>query len=180
MYFFATTNDIQPIIQAIEQDRNLDYYEAGLFDSQVPVLYNSLVSTPTFDQPAAKATVQCRRYIVLSSPSSLQIRTVPQRMGGFKYAVDQLANPESLAIQLGGIYQDGIIVSSSIGTALNSKFATNLIASYRRRFGKEFRKTASGIYIGSEAEKLLRQGWRLVGDANQPKEYDLQKEAAHM
>lgn len=177
MRFFATAGDVQPIIQSIEESKSLAYYEAGLFDSQTQVLYSSLVATPTFDKPVAKAAVHCTRYMVLASPASLRIRTIPQKAGGCKYAVDQLINPESLIIQLGGVHQEGVLISSSIGATLPCRFTTSLTSAYRHRFNKNFRKMTTGIYIGSEAEHLSSQGWRLTDAVNQPQEYDIQKEA---
>lgn len=178
MHFFATSADMMSVITSIENTWQLDYYEAGLFDSSTAVLHHSLLAISTLALPTPNSGVHCTRYLVLDSPSDLQIRTIPQKCGSPKYAIDQLVNPESLIIQLGGIHQDGMLIVSSIGTAHKSTFSTSLLSAYRRCFKKQF-QVINGIFVGREAHMFLNTGWHLVFDVTQPREYDLQKQGPH-
>lgn len=57
-------------------------------------------------------------YLVVKKDILINIREVPQRTGEIKFAIDQMINPNSIELKLGGIYRekDTVIVAGRIAT----------------------------------------------------------------
>ena len=112
------------------------------------------------------------RLIVLQEKSSISIREVVQKNGVVKFAIDTLENKNSVFIQFGGIYQEGILVAGSCGTVFYTEFSLSFFNNFSKELKKKFKKVGS-FYVGKEAEEKLKQGWRLVTNEKSPKEFDL-------
>lgn len=171
MRFFATKQDLLPVIFDLDSKSHFQYCASGLFDSPDIRYYSSLFFVPQLGV-AQRDSTQSSSYLVLGSNKLIQTRAIPQRSGGVKYAIDQLINPNTAVFRLGGIYKAGVLVEGTVGTASKSEYASFTDKLLRKTLAKHFRKLASGCYIGSEAKSLLEQGWRLVQSESQPYEYD--------
>src|SRR5262245_22046120 len=106
--FFGTATDLAAVLARVEAARPLQYAAAGLFDSQgdagpFPSGTDTINTSPDASQSPC--------YLVLPSSERLVHRSVPQRRGGAKYAVDQLANPKSVALRVGGVYRDDCLLA---------------------------------------------------------------------
>ncbi len=89
--FFATRADLEEIITAVEAQRQLAYVRTGLFDEPTFEPVESLLPIPEIGTAQAGSAVQCPAYLVAARPFAPVVRSVPQRRGGTKYAIDQLA-----------------------------------------------------------------------------------------
>lgn len=170
--FFATAIDIEPIVKSIEVSISIKYYEMGLFDSDNDVSYNSIFEISHFGFPKVGDWNRDLRLMAIPREMSLNIRAIPQRIGGTKYAVDPLDNQTSLCFQLGGICKEGVLLGGSCGTAFLNDFSVKVFKDFSTKIKKSFRKIGT-FYVGNEAEEKLKIGWRLVTNEKSPKEYDL-------
>jgi hypothetical protein len=170
LMFFTVLDDIEHILQNIESCIEVRYFKTGLHDSNQ--FCNALTKIP--NQGAAISgdwnRVDC--YLVMKAGQKLNIREVPQRTGETKYTVDQMANPKSIELKLGGIYRDNIIVAGRIATISEDNDSSELYKLFTSKIKREFRKIGS-FYVGRSAEEKLRLGWRLVTNDKSPVEYDL-------
>lgn len=170
--FFATAIDIQSIVNLIESECQIKYYEMGLFDTKPESFYNSVSEISNFCIPKFGDWNKDLRLMGVPKHLSINIREVPQRNGGVKYAIDPLENSISICFQFGGIYEEGIILGGSCGTTFINEFSMQIFNKFSSKLKKEFKKIEN-FYVGNNAEKKLRQGWRLVTNEKLPKEYDL-------
>src|SRR5437762_10434006 len=109
--FFATRDDLLPVLQEVELHHALKYLECGLFgDAERPVFHSSL-ELENLGTAVAGDSNREPTFLVLRSEASLKVREVLQRRGALKYAVDQLNNPESIVLKPGGRYGDSVIIA---------------------------------------------------------------------
>lgn len=171
--FFAVLEDIEPIINKIETDFEIRYYQAGLLDAENVPEYNSALETPGIGVSSGD-WMSDPSYLILLRTETLRVREVPQKKGEIKYAVDQQENKDSVRIKFGGIYRNEpeVLVAGVMDSISNGNFAKELLAGFKKNMKKEF-KLIDMFYVGKEAEKNLAKGWRLVLDQGRSKEFDL-------
>jgi len=173
IFFFATLVDIKPVLEEMESLLAVSYYKTGLFDNRDIEFYKTAFDFPNLGYTLHGDWIGTDSYLVMPKEELLYIRNVPQRAGGTKYAVDQQVNPASVTLNLGGQFlkKQDILVAGKIGTISESAFALD----YFKKFSsmvKRFKRIGS-FYVGPEAEKKLKSGWRLVTDERRDKAYDL-------
>lgn len=170
--FFSTREDIESIMKSIEKKHQVKYFEMGLFDLKPDSCIQSVSDIQTFGYSRTGDWNKDLRLIVLQEETTVSIREVVQRTGDVKFAIDTLENQNSVFIQFGGIYQEGILLAGSCGTVFYNDFSKLFYNDFSKELKKEYKKIGS-FYVGKEAEKKLEQGWRLVTNVRSPKEYDL-------
>jgi len=170
--FFATQEDISSVLRAVEAAHHLQYVEAGLFDESERPVFQGFASVPELGRAQVGDSNLEPIFLVVLKGATPKVRTVPQRRGGNKYAVDQLANPGSVVIRPGGKYDDATLISGMVGTVHHDKTAQMLIQAFSDMLERDFTKVKS-YYVGPEAKKLHSTGMRLTKSLNGPKEFDL-------
>jgi hypothetical protein len=172
--FFSVFTDIEPIIKSIESTHQIHYFETGLFDNKEVNNYNSLFEISNLGFTKYGDWNYDKSFLLLPKQLSLKVREVPQRKGGVKYAVDQLINPASIILQIGGIYseKDNVLVAGKVGTVSEDVFSLEMYKAFHSKIKKEFSKIQE-FYVGKGAQERLKLGWRLVLDEGRKKEYDL-------
>lgn len=172
IFIFSESEDIEPIIKEIESSYPIHYFLAGLFDSDQPVHYSSILQSPNLGYVSNGDWNHNASYLVVPKDKYIKVRSVPQRKGGVKFAIDQMENPESCVLKLSGIYSGEILVGGSLGTISSSDFSIDFMNAFRRLLKKHFDKLGE-FYVGKAARQKLDTGWRLVTNDKSPVEYDL-------
>lgn len=172
--FFTVFEDIEQILIDIETIVDIRYYMAGLFDSENITAYNSIFDSNNVGFTSSGDWNRIDRYMVMKKEIPLYVEAVPQRRGGIKYAVDQEGNPKSIEIKLGGIYteKENVIVAGRASTISQENDSLELYKLFSSKIKKKFKRFGM-FYVGPEAEKKLREGWRLVQNEGFAKGYDL-------
>jgi hypothetical protein len=136
--------------------------------------YDSLFNVPNVGFTLSGDWNRIDNFLVMKKETLLNIETVPQRVGGVKFAVDQLMNQKSVTLKLGGIYKDAenVIVAGRVATVSEDSDSNELYKLFTTKLKKEFKKIGT-FYVGRKAEEKLKMGWRLVTNEKSPKEYDL-------
>ncbi len=124
---FATREDLLELLDSVEALRSIQYVRAGLFSCSSPVAANSARNIEHLGIASSGDQNHEPIFLALNSDSPVNVRLVPQRCGGVKYAVDQIKNPESVVIKTGGEYGSEALISSQIGTATNYTDSLSLI-----------------------------------------------------
>jgi hypothetical protein len=172
--YFATEQDIAPVLRDIDAIGGFKLVLRGLFDEPAPQVFNSLEEIPSPGRVESGDAVHLPQYLVLSAGTSVNVRSVPQRRGGTKYAIDQIKNPDTISFQPGGVWTEGILVRGELGTASHSSRSASLYRLFRKPFRKRFTPIQSCL-VGDQAALLLDQGWRLTHDSGVSTEYDLRR-----
>lgn len=172
-FFFAEWADIEPLIKDAESKMDIHYYLTGSFDNPEIQHYMSFEETPSPGRVSHGDWNHHDDYLIMPRDTEVAIREVPQRKGGIRYLVDQLANSKSVALKIGGIFQEGILVGGRLATGSVNEFSLDFYKLLSTMLKKKFTRIGT-FYVGKNAESRLREGWRLVTDDKSPKEYDLQ------
>jgi len=172
--FFATKSDLEQVLQAVEENRTLEYIPTGLFDTAAVKRVESLRTIPTLGMATVGDSNHETTYLVADHGASVEIRSVPQRQGGVKYAIDQVANPKTIVIRPGGVFQGNCVIVGQLGTASEDKDSLEAYQLFRKEFAARFKKIKS-FYVGEEACTLLDKGWRLTASVKAAVEYDLRR-----
>jgi|SRR6185437_6375007 len=172
--FFALLVDFEPILKSIEEMFSIQYYETGLFDSKSTPGYKSIFEVPNLGYTKFGDWNRIDNYLIIPKNTHLKIEEIPQKKGGIKYAVDQGLNHVSITVKLGGIFleKENIIIAGRVATISDYPFSNEIYKAFSRKIKKSFRYIGA-FYVGKEAEKRLKEGWRLVQDEERSEEYDL-------
>ncbi|QSB26508.1 hypothetical protein [Flavobacterium sp. CLA17] len=173
--FFATLNDIEPIIKCVESVFDIQCYDTKryLSDDKVFTRYDSILQIPNLGYTEIGNNFGIN-YLLIPKTASLNIEEIPQIKGGLKFTADSNSNKDSINFRFAGIYtaKQNVLVESSISYLFVEKFSKDLYDFFSKKIKKEF-KLIDGFYAGKEAEEKLRQGWRLVQDERRDIGYDL-------
>jgi hypothetical protein len=172
--FFAILPDMEPILKNIEAAIDIHYFKTGFSDSRNILHYNSILEMPNFGFTLFGDWNRIDSYLVMPKKEFVNVRTVSQRSGDPKFAVDQLINERSIEFKPGGIYSEkgNVIVAGRISTVSEDEFSNETFKIFSSRIKKDFKKIGS-FYVGNNAVENLKLGWRLVINEKSPKEYDL-------
>lgn len=172
VYFFATRNDILPILEEIEKKIPIKYTVAGAFSLAVPL--------DTFFKSAEDERIGVPQYpshvgswdFLITKPETQVALSFMQTNYGPRYFVDQLLNPESQILTPGGTWANDIILSGRIASVLKTPFSSKVERLFRRLASAKFEKIKA-FYVGREAAEILDAGGRLASAVNANPDYDL-------
>lgn len=172
--FFAILEDIEPIFQEFEHTLDISYYLAGLHNDSKVFVANTIFEIPNLGVAAFGDWNQIDRYLILKRKEILNIREIVQKGGNIKYAIDQMNNPKSIELKVGGIYlqKEKVIVAGRVATISNDSDSIELFKLLSTKIKKYFKKIDS-FYVGPMAETKLKEGWRLVTNERASSDYDL-------
>lgn len=112
-------------------------------------------------------------YLIIPENNIIKEREISLYAGGYNYAVDQRENPVSAAVNVGGIYKEGVIIAGKLGTGSTRPFSLKVFHFLSKKIEKKFRRIEE-FYVGRKAEEKLDAGWRLVNNYDEEsKIYDL-------
>lgn len=172
-YFFATADDLHPVFSRVEAKREVLYTQIGVFEARPAAGLPRGEGLPTLRlAPEGRSTVQCSAYLVTPARVIVNVREVPQRAGGVRYAVDQLMNPDSITINHGGRLEPDVLLAGWVGTCTGGDVSAALFRAYTSAIARTFIRVKA-FWVGPEARKLLASGRRLTQSADSPAEYDL-------
>lgn len=105
--------------------------------------------------------------------TDIQVRAIPQRRGGTKFAVDQLVNPSTVVFRPGGkVPALKVVIGGAIGTVKEDPEAAALLKLFSDEIRNRFVRV-KGFWVGPSALAILRAGGRLTNAVSAPVEYDL-------
>ena len=173
--FFATKSDLESLLRAIESKRQLLFVTTGLFDSPRVEPMESVLAARDLGRIDVGDANQSACYLVANREIAVEVRSVPQKSGGVKYSVDQLANPRTIAFRPSGSFGERCLIAGQVGTASDNPSSLELFQMFSKEVRNQFAKIKS-FYVGKEAGELLDKGWRLTANAKSPTLYDLKRD----
>jgi hypothetical protein len=176
-HFFALPDDLLGVFKQVEARRPVSFVLTGLFETAEFAVFHSGAELPTLRSAASRQSVECPTYLVMPASASVNVRPVPQRKGGVRYAIDQLDNPDTTTLTHGGLHTANVLISGRVATVSTTPIGRQLQAAFSNAIGKLFGRV-NAFYVGPRAMELLRGGCRLTQNALSPAEYDLQRPRA--
>lgn len=169
---FATRSDLECLLGTVERKREVEYVISGLNDAAVVERLPSLLNTPNLGRATNGASNLEIGYLVVDKSENVGIRKVRQRRGGMKYAIDQVANPKSVAFAPGGVFNNTTLIAGHVGSASVHPVSLELFQLFAREIRQQFQLVKS-FYVGKEAREWLNSGQRLTTSVKSPTVYDL-------
>jgi hypothetical protein len=172
MLFYATKQDLAPLLSSLEAQQNLQYTLTGMFDVNRLQTYFSYTDIPDFGRASHPNAIGNPTYLVSLRGTTLRVEEVPQEAGGICFAVSQRLNDDTIILGPGGWYGSDVILYGRIGTISNSVASKKLYSLFAKSFRKCFEKVQE-FYVGPEALNRCKVGVRLTIGASSPAEFDL-------
>jgi hypothetical protein len=172
MRFFATRGDLIPIIVEVERGTRFRYVQYGVYENRVFPEFRSGLDIPDLGQANNDSAVAYHKYLVIPLEAEVAVREMDRRVGGIGYFIDQLENPISVVFAPGGLFGNAVLLCGGIDTVSQGNEAQSMKRKFEYRMKKNFSKRGA-YYVGSEAEQLRQQGFRLAGAVQSPRNLDL-------
>lgn len=174
-FFFATPDDLLPVLSSVEARHSVVYTPCGHVNEPRVDHFSTARDLPTLFQPQPfESAVGGPAYLVTEAGTDVVLRQLSPYEGKDRWAVDQLANPDSTVLRHGGPYGDNVLLHGEVRTAYKTKVAVRLQRAFDNAVRKHFVKIGA-FYVGPGAEALLDSGWRLTAAQQCPPEFDLRR-----
>lgn len=170
VHFFATKNDLEPVVEAVESKKSLRYVLMGSFEQPKIEEYRTALDIRGFGLANSGQQVQQNSYLVMDAKIKPQFREVPQRRGGLRYIVDTVANPTAIVFRHGGLFEECCLITGEISGEASSDLYPIFAYEIKQHFGK-----IQSYLVGPEAARLLDQGIRLTANVRASTEFDLRR-----
>ncbi|NUN48054.1 MAG: hypothetical protein HUU15_04400 [Candidatus Brocadiae bacterium] len=102
----------------------------------------------------------------------MRTRPVTASDGVTRFYVDQLANPETIEVQMGGRFREGVLIGGRVATVSEAMESQVLYRRFRSALRRHFTRVRAFL-VGPSAHRRLLSGWRLTTAAHSPMEFDL-------
>jgi hypothetical protein len=171
--FFATAEDILPILRLIDESSSLKYVRMGQFPSKADFrTFLSGADIPSIGKASADSAINCDSYLILEAQTPVQPRLIRTVNNVERFAIDQLLNPDSITFTPAGLRNDEAVLNGRLATASNSQISQDLMRQFHSAIKKTFPKVKA-FFVGTRALHLLKQGKRLTISTQSPRELDL-------
>lgn len=172
-FFFATPEDLLPVLLSVEVRHRLSYTRTGHVDKPSVESFQTAKDLPTLFQPAPfESAIVNPAYLVTESATDVVLRQLSPYEGRERWAVDQLSNHDSIVLRHGGFYGDRLLLNGEVRSAYKTSVAIRLQRAFDAAIRKHFVKIKA-FYVGKQAEALLDSGYRLTAAQQSPPEFDL-------
>lgn len=170
-HFFATKNDLIPVLRGVEQRIAVKYVQYGDFRTPEPRVFDRGEDISDLGISPGESHVSCPMFLICEPGLKLRARPIKD---GKAYSFDQLENPDTITFSTGGLWKDILLYGRfATCTAPFSPVAKKLLQRYSFQVRKHFKRIGA-YYLGPEAEEMLKQGKRLTHAEQTPKSFDLQ------
>ncbi|QJE95266.1 hypothetical protein [Luteolibacter luteus] len=168
---FAAGDDWRNLLSSVEEQMTI-YYVRGGAQNGPPCRMGSHRELEKLGSSDSGNANGDQTYLCVRGDADIEVRGVDQRNGGRMDFVDQKTNFDTVAIKTGGQFESNVLIAGQIGTVSESEWSLRAFAIFQKEVRKRFEKVKS-YYVGKEALKLLRDGWRLTANVRSPEAYDL-------
>jgi hypothetical protein len=172
IHFFATKNDILPMIEAVEQQGPLQYVRTGNRLSSDFEKYLHGADIPNLGRASRDSASSCEHYLVTPATVPISVETFEGIGGVQRYCMDQSLNPDTVELTPAGVWGDDFVLDGRVATISGTAIAQGLMKRFHTAITKRFTKVRA-FWVGPEALALLRAGKRLTAATQCPPEFDL-------
>jgi hypothetical protein len=172
-FFFATPDDLLPVLLCVEVKHALVYTACGHVHIPKADQFRTARELPTlFRQQPFESAVNGPTYLVTEAGTDVVLRELSPYGCRNRWSIDQQSNPNSTVLRHGGRFKDNVLLHGEVRTIHKTAVAQRLQRAFDAAIRKHFNKLKA-FYIGAEAEAMLDSGCRLTAAEQCPREYDL-------
>lgn len=171
--FYAQADDCVRLLATVEARVSLAYHQMGNFTSAPPAPVRSWAHLEAVGLADASAGHACRSYLVAPADQVIHVRTLAQGPAGTRRLVDQLLNPGTVTLTLGGLWDERVLLPGRVGTVHDDETARRLMKIFESGLRASSFVRMGQYFVGPGAITFLRAGGRLTPAVQSPSEYDL-------
>ena len=119
------------------------------------------------------SSMSCETFLIARRAAVVHVRRIDAEGGVNRYCVDQLINPDSVALTPSGVWTDGTLLSGRVATCSASLISQDLMKAFRVAIRKRF-TSLKPYWLGPQALVRLKAGARLTDDVRSPRTFDFQ------
>jgi hypothetical protein len=165
-------DDLYVLFSLVEATSEFTYALMENFDSADPrPSYTTARELPSLGQATSYASIGSSAYLVVRRAQ----RVNPEIIGA-RVVIDQLANPHSIRLILGGLFSPLILLEGVVDTCSSTPESRSIHAEWRKAMLEVWTKRGPHL-LGAGALAMLRDGGRLLQDSRSTPEYDLPRES---
>ena len=172
VYFYATKDDLLPVLRAVEEAGALKYVLAGNFTTPEVKSYSRAEEIPHLGKASSSTAGTCETFLVCTAVTPITVESFKGTGGEDRFCVDQLLNPDTVGMTPAGQWNEEILLHGRVATVSESPASQALMKRFQAAIRKHFVKIKA-FYVGPSARKLLESGTRLTIAAQSPREFDL-------
>jgi len=174
IHFFALKEDLLHVLNELESKRPTRYVLSGHFNTPKAPEWYRAADIPELGIAHGEQSMLCRMYLLTDWQLQVQADKFQLFSGETRFSIDQRLNPDTIVMNPGGLWKPDIIISGSFATISENPVAQSLMRIVRHTVRRSFTRIKA-FWVGPEALKSLRSGWRLTGAEQSPREFDLQE-----
>jgi hypothetical protein len=168
--FFATLNDLLPILATVEQETEIKYVKCGSFDSATTSSFTNAALIPELGNASSESSINSATFLICDRREEVH----PRQVAPARYVFDQLVNPKTIAFTPGGCWGEDILLNGRFATGSTGAVSVGLLKRYQSLIRKRFEKIKA-YYVGEEAAQQLDQGKRLTIAVQSARMFDLSR-----
>jgi hypothetical protein len=172
LQFFATREDLEPVIREIESAHRLRYVLSQLGPISEAQTYETALELPNLGTASTGDAVHEPSYLVIDRSDDIYVRPIKQRRGGTLYAT--YPHPRSILFRPGGRYDAAHLIHGEIVTGSADEKALVIYSLFEKAIKSAF-KNIKGCRVGVNALSALDSGTHLTRAVGVPAEYDLKR-----
>jgi hypothetical protein len=174
IFFFATPNDIVPVLRRFQNNAPLKYVETIKLATPNRSIYldpgeipNPGIST----QASGNTSIE---YMVSLRDKKNQVYTFVDSSGTRRWMINGADNEDAVILNMAGLWRTGTLLPGIMDTMHDTRVAQQLMRWFLASLKQEGFVKMDLWWLGREAMTYLRGGRRLTIAEQAPPEYDLQ------
>jgi hypothetical protein len=172
-FFFATPNDIIPVLRRFEADGPLKFVEMGNLTTPNRAIYLESSEIPNPGISTHETGNASTAYMVSYRDTKNHMHKFVGQRGEHRWTLSNGDNEETVILTLGGLWKDDILLEGLMGTLHQTSVAQQLMKRFLGVLKQEGFIKVESWWLGKEALEFLRAGKRLTQAAQSPSEFDL-------
>ena len=171
--FFADQEDLISFLEKLNGAGEFIYTKTISEVNELNAQFNDASNMTDF-MVSHESPIQVNCFLVTNSCEPLNERKIKMTDGsGIKTAIDQLYNPNSIEVKLGGEAAPETLVTTVIRTTGETKESKELFKVVKKLVVNNGKKVGSNYYVFPKALRKLELGWRLTPGIDSPPQMNL-------
>jgi hypothetical protein len=171
--FFATPDDIVPVLRRFESNAPLKFVEMGNLTTPNRAIYLESSEIPNPGISTHETGNASAAYMVSHRDTKNHMQKLIGQRGEYRWTLDNGSNEETVILTMGGLWKDGILLEGLMDTLHQTPVAQQLMKWFLGALKQEGFTKVESWWLGKEALEMLRAGKRLTQAAQSPPEFDL-------
>jgi hypothetical protein len=171
--FFGLRQDLMPVFEDLERAIPLAYTKTGRFLNRSFDSFDRASKIPNLGIASADTSINCETYLAGRQDISIVPRVVNEINAGETFRIDQMLNPDTVAVTPAGVHGEEIILQGRVATISNSQQSQFLMRTFQGGFRRQSFLKIKAFWVGPHALVDYKAGKRLTTSVQSPKDLDL-------